>query len=409
MIADPADTSPSRAAERASALAAELADPAATSVRCLNYPPEPQSLANGAAGIALLHIERARTGHGDWPTAYTWLATAARGQIIGGEHGRLFLGAPALAYLAHQVTVHTGQAQRLAADLHAATVALTSDRLATADRRIDQGRTPTLAEFDLLRGLTGLAAYHLSVAPDHELTGDTLRYLVRLTEPLSSGLPGWWTHHDPHGQTMPGGHANNSISHGIAGPLAVLSLAMLRGVVVPGHVGAIGRICAWLDSWQQSHPAGPWWPRWTTSDGNPAGVGASHPGQPSWCYGTPGLARALQLAGLATGNPHRQRIAETALLGCLTDPTQLDLLDQDGLCHGLAGLLIVTTRMAADAATPELSAHCLQLTTRLTARQPGRVQGNDLLNGTSGIALALHTATAPSTPRSTWDACLLLT
>lgn len=35
-----------------------------------------QSLADGAAGIALLYIERARAGHGDWSTAHAWLSAA---------------------------------------------------------------------------------------------------------------------------------------------------------------------------------------------------------------------------------------------------------------------------------------------------------------------------------------------
>jgi hypothetical protein len=36
----------------------------------------PQSLSGGAVGIALLHIERARTGHGDEATAHAWLTEA---------------------------------------------------------------------------------------------------------------------------------------------------------------------------------------------------------------------------------------------------------------------------------------------------------------------------------------------
>jgi hypothetical protein len=34
----------------------------------------PQSLAGGATGIALLHIERARSGRGSWKTAHRWLS-----------------------------------------------------------------------------------------------------------------------------------------------------------------------------------------------------------------------------------------------------------------------------------------------------------------------------------------------
>ncbi|WP_223839286.1 hypothetical protein [Nocardiopsis deserti] len=36
----------------------------------------PQSLAHGAVGVALLHIERARTGHGPWERVQRWLECA---------------------------------------------------------------------------------------------------------------------------------------------------------------------------------------------------------------------------------------------------------------------------------------------------------------------------------------------
>jgi hypothetical protein len=43
----------------------------------------------------------------------------------------------------------------------------------------------------------------------------------------------------------------------IAGPLALLALAMRRGITVPGQDEAIDRICAWLDAWRQPGTAGP--------------------------------------------------------------------------------------------------------------------------------------------------------
>ncbi len=48
----------------------------------------------------------------------------------------------------------------------------------------------------------------------------------------------------------------------------------------------------------------------------------SCPARPSWCYGTPGIARAGQLAGIATGDAHRQHRYEEALVRCLDNPAQ---------------------------------------------------------------------------------------
>ncbi|MGH3929910.1 MAG: lanthionine synthetase LanC family protein [Pseudonocardiaceae bacterium] len=104
------------------------------------------------------------------------------------------------------------------------------------------------------------------------------------------------------------------------------------------------------------HPSGPWWPGFITREQVHQGhVQPISRQRPSWCYGTPGLARAQQLAGLATGDTARQRTAETALLGCLRDRTQLDRITDSGLCHGMAGVLHTAWRMASDAHTPDIA------------------------------------------------------
>jgi hypothetical protein len=130
--------------------------------------------------------------------------------------------------------------------------------------------------------------------------------------------------------------------------------------------------------------------------------------RPSWCYGTPGIARAQQLAGLATGDTHRQQLAEAAMLGCLQDPAQLDQLTDTGLCHGLAGPVQVAHRMAADARTTDLTNELPNLTTRLLTHCEPAVRGSEFLDGSAGVALALHTAGTGPKSYSTWDACLLL-
>lgn len=62
------------------------------------------------------------------------------------------------------------------------------------------------------------------------------------------------------------------------------------------------------------------------------------PQRPSWCYGTPGLARAQQLAALALTDPRRQQLAEHALAGYVSDVRQLSQLRDASVCHGWAGL-----------------------------------------------------------------------
>jgi len=376
---------------------------------------QPQSLGGGAAGIALLHIERARAGHGDPATAHAWMSVAARDALSAGPNATLYFGTPALAFVTHAAADRPEKYARALADLDAHVVTLTRRRLAAAHARLDRGEPPPLAEFDLIRGLAGLGSYHLHRHPDHAVTSDVLAYLVRLTKPIAGRddeLPGWWTEVSPNGAEspdFPGGHGNHGMSHGIAAPLALLSLALRHEVAVPGHTDAIARICGWLDAWQQDHPAGVWWPGYLTREQVRHGrLDPSRRHRPSWCYGTPGVARALQLAGLATGDTARQRTAEAAMLGCLRDPGQLDRLTDTGLCHGTAGVLQTACRMAADAATPDLAAELPDLTARLLTQLPDEIDDPEFLDGATGVALALHTAGTGTGPLSGWDACLLL-
>lgn len=374
----------------------------------------PQSLAGGAAGVALLHIERAHSGHGDWGTAHAWLSAAASDDLTAAANAGLYLGAPALAFTLHTAAGPSRRYRRALGSLDQAVVAMTRTRLAAAYTRIEQGQRPAMKEFDLIRGLSGLGVYHLRRHPDHPVTGELLSYLVRLTEPLAGrdDLPPWWTDSAPNGEPspeFPQGHGNAGLAHGIGAVLGLLSLARLRGLPIPGADDAIARICAWTDRWRQHGDAGPWWPGFVTLRQVREGrVAAALRPRPSWCYGVSGTARAQQLAGMALGDPARQQAAENALLAALRDQAQLDQLTEIGLCHGTAGLLQSAWRMAADSHNPQIAAELPGLSARLIAQMDRTVLDPELLDGAAGAALALHTAGTGAVPKSGWDAFLLL-
>ncbi|WP_030546672.1 lanthionine synthetase C family protein [Streptomyces albus] len=372
----------------------------------------PQSLAGGASGIALLHIERARTGRGSWNTAHTWLTAAVHGDVSAAANANLFFGAPALAFITHRAASASSRYLRLLDHLDRATLTLTRTRLAKAHLRIDRAERPPMEEFDLIQGLSGLAAYHLSRHPHHEITRDALAYLVRLTEPLpgQAGLPPWWTTVAPTGAPSadyPHGHGNFGLAHGMGAALSVLSLALLRGLALPGMVRAVERICAWTDQWRQGEKTGSWWPGLITLE--QAAGGRVHPDlhpRPSWCYGVSGTARAQQLAGLALRTPARVQAAENAILAALRDPIQLDRLPEIGLCHGMAGLLHAAWRMATETGNTEITAELPHLADRLIIAIHRGDHAPELLDGAAGAALALHTLGVGSAPTPHWDTFL---
>lgn len=406
-------TAPVEALAAADRIAERLADPVRWSATPADGRLWPQSLAGGAAGIALLHIERARCGHGNSRIAHAWLKVAASGPLSAAANANLFFGVPTLAFLTHAAG-SSPRYRHVMDRLDDKVAQITRTRLAAARTRIRRGERPPMKEFDLIRGLTGLGAYYLSRHLGHPLLGQVLAYLVALTEPAhSDGLPGWWTNVSPNGEPhsdYPDGHGNVGLSHGIGSVLALLSLAMLRNEATAGIKEAVERICAWIDRWQQHDHAGrPWWPGLVTiSQMRDQYVDPALRPRPSWCYGMAGTARAQQLAGLALGDMARQQRAEGAMLAVLRDPEEVDRLPEIGLCHGLAGLLQSAWRMAADARTPYIGRELPALAARLTALLSQPVDTEEFLDGAAGAALALHAFGIGTAPASGWDTALLL-
>ncbi|MFB9965113.1 lanthionine synthetase C family protein [Sinosporangium siamense] len=302
-----------------------------------------QSLSCGHSGIALLHGIRALDGHGPWTRAAEWFIAAVREPIAGAGGAGLWHGAPALAFALH-TAVRPGDADQHLNRLDVVISAMTDRQIKRADERMAEGRRPSPGEFDLVRGLTGLGVYFLRRDPTGPHLREVLGYLVRLTAPIpaedSAGTctPGWWTGHLPEGRPaidFAHGHSDQGMAHGIAGPLALLSLTFHAGIIVPGQAKVIMTIRDWLEHWQQTGEAGPWWPeRLTLADLDHAQPHQKGPARPSWCYGTPGITRALQLAALALGDAERQYRAEQALLACISDRSQLSQLGNLALCHG---------------------------------------------------------------------------
>ncbi|WP_443072256.1 lanthionine synthetase C family protein [Streptomyces sp. NBC_01485] len=418
------------ALKMADAVADLLADPATAPVSPRTTTTERQQLAYGPLGIALLHIERAARSLGPWQRAHDWLTAATRQPFTSGPDSHPFYGAPALAHTVACAADHLPGTYQGALDtLDVQIITDIRTRLDAAHRRIDAGHLPQLAEFDVIRGLTGYGAYLLRRDPSSSDLHAVLGYCARLAEPLSAdgeALPGWWTETGPSGRAderFPGGHANSGLAHGIGGVLALLALAARYGTVVGGHHDAMRTIVAWLDRWQEKTDLGVAWPYWVTrAELRQGHLAPSAPRRPSWCYGTAGLVRAQQLAALVLDDTVREVEAGSALVAALTERTQLKATTDNGLCHGFAGLAHIAARTGTDAhlttagqlqaAIPALlTAVCPPGTDPATAAAAlvrDEEVGPGFLNGAAGIALALLAPATATPPQSAWDSCLLI-
>jgi hypothetical protein len=376
-----------------------------------------QDLGRGAAGTALARIAAARiTGLPPRATA-PWISAMTAGPVTANASASLFYGAPAVAFV-----LHTGAhpaAMLAALDEHVND--LTALKLAAAHERIDRGERAGPSEYDLISGLTGLGLYHLvrHGSAGSGMTPAVLDYLVALAEPVrrhGESLPGWWSGTGPAGTpdpAWPGGHLNLGMAHGGAGILALLSGAMRVGIQVEGHTKAVSELCATFDRYRQGSSACPWWPAMISlSEHSQGRTTQERQARPSWCYGTPGQARAQQLAGLALGDQERMRVAERALAGCVLDQQVAGLLTDASLCHGWAGVVQALWRAASDALSPEPLRTALREARRGMEdhlARAGPPASGGLLEGTPGIQLAENDLPRTGGEPPVWDACLLLT
>ena len=430
------------AARTVADVAARLADPQAVVARLTDpgnvrslpegmSPPQwhPMSLGDGYPGIALLFAE---LGHDDGEhhvTAHRYLSLAAQ-RLDRSDPGALFVGGPALAFAAAAAVRRPGEYGKLLAALDGWVDRLVRSRLRLEHERLAAGRAGTsFSAYDVITGVTGMGRYLLGrrEAARPPLT-EILEYLVALTRPLVADgveLPGWWVHHgpsvlDPERHTR--GHINFGLAHGIAGPLALLALAWQRDVRVPGHEEALYRIAEWLLEWAGHDEAGPYWP------GSLVAEQFARPPNPlpgtrtAWCYGVPGIARALQLAGQAMRRPAWTAFALHATHAFLARPAASYGAADAGFCHGWSGLLHLTWRLGRDAGDTDVLTATHRMAERLLASyDPGApfgfrataansAEAVDLagfLEGAAGVALALHTFATGKEPASGWDEAFL--
>ncbi|MER5782028.1 lanthionine synthetase C family protein [Streptomyces mobaraensis] len=289
------------------------------------------------------------------------------------------------------------------------------------------------AEFELIRGMSGLGRHLLARGRSAaEETRAVLGYLTAMalggTTRRGHTVPHWWTWAAPRaGQEaeLPDGHLNLGLSHGVSGPLALLSLACRAGVTVEGQKEAVEALVGLLETWAVPDGEGLRWPPYLTADDWAAGPGAPAPPwqRPSWCYGSPGIARAVQLAALALGRPDWHELARRALLPLLDRPLPAWGLEDAGLCHGTGGALHVLGLLREhidderlDTVVDELAAMTLghfREENRFGFRAAVRnaPEGADVpgfLDGAAGTALALDAYANGGRAHADWDMALLV-
>ena len=396
---------------------------------------QPYAVAQGDAGLALLcgYLDACLPGEGWDITGHRYLEIAARAAE---QHYDLpvglFSGLSGLAFAAQYLSQGGKRYRRLLASFEEALF----PQVITLASHLTE-REVSVSEFDLISGLSGMGVYLLS---RKEMTGArsalqiVLRSLTELMrEDAKAGLPRWYTPasliaDEATRELYPYGNLNCGLAHGIPGPLGLLSLAQLANISVDGMEEGIAGAADWL---LQHRMDDQWGVNWPTSvairaDGalpaySPGKLAAPfEPSRTAWCYGSPGIARALWFAGEALDHEEYRKVAIAAMEAVYRRPLPVRRIDSPTFCHGIAGLLQITLRFAHDTGLPRFTGAAQALTEQLLALydpntllgyyslEPGknRVDQPGLLDGVPGVVLVLLAATSNVEP--TWDRLFLL-
>jgi class I lanthipeptide synthase len=282
------------------------------------------------------------------------------------------------------------------------------------------------APHDLVVAVTGLGVYALQRWP-RPVAIECLRLVVeRLHERAQRDEHGlyWWTPpegllHPESRKQFPSGRADLGVAHGMGGAIALLGsicgVGVERETARPLLEGAV----SWLFAHSVATEAGATFPVWLAPGFQPERARCA------WCYGDPGIAAALFVAGRAMGAPDWELAAVALACRAAERPLAETGVVDAGFCHGAAGLAHIYNRMYQGTGEEKLrraAVHWIERTLdffRLAKgnggswvqgsndpAEPGPWTGTGLLEGAAGIALVLAAATTSLEP--VWDRMFLV-
>lgn len=281
-----------------------------------------------------------------------------------------------------------------------------------------------ILQFDVIRGAAGVLGYLVREPAPDTIVQDAIALLLQLLVAFATDPTQWLLPASLFPAQQQRSHetfvVNCGFAHGLPGPLAALALAKLAGYCIHGQQEAIHRLASWLAERHISTEWGIDWPAVIPADASLEAIQRLAPARSGWCYGAPGLVRALWLAGQALEDTTLHALALQGMHAVLRRPAHTRRIDAVTLCHGTAGLLLIALRFFHETADPLIEQHLSVLVHQIIQEyQPTLPFGFpyafpeapsldtlSLFLGVTGTLLALLATSTEVEP--CWDRALLL-
>ena len=290
--------------------------------------------------------------------------------------------------------------------------------------RLVSGPPLTDTPHDLVVGVTGIGVYALERHP-RPVAAEVVRHVVEQLHASSHHDDDgtyWWTPPEaiPDSDVRkryPSGRVDLGVAHGMGGAIALLGAICGARIACDTARPLLEEAVRWLRAHSITTGGGPTFPVWVAEGVRPVQARCA------WCYGDPGLAAALLVAGRGLGDDGLT--TDAVALACRAaerPPADAGVLDAS-FCHGAAGLAHLYNRMYQ--ATGELTlrraaVYWIERTLeyfRSAAGEGGSWvwgtedpmagpwTGVNVIEGAAGVALVLLAAATPVEP--SWDRMFL--
>lgn len=202
--------------------------------------------------------------------------------------------------------------------------------------------------YDVIEGLSGILSY-CSIYSEQKIFRGLLvkgmKKLVELTNDIEiagSNVPGWYIpstyqFSDVERALYPYGNFNTSFSHGIAGPLTLLSEMTSKGIIVNGQEEAINKIIRFFFDFKSNDGKRDYWKGQIDFREYISGKLSSDNivRRDAWCYGNPGICYSIIMAGKAM---NKQEWIDYGLSNIEKTLGDIKGIFSPTFCHGFSGL-----------------------------------------------------------------------
>lgn len=307
------------------------------------------------------------------------------------------------------------------------------EQLEATLKNIDKAGGEHSSVYDLIGGLTGLCNYLLLSAKydnkSYALLRDVLD-LFKFWSNIEKSLGFHTSSLNSTGYEKSTDEKYNSVSlnlglaHGIAGPLSLLSFANNMGLTVPDDKDTASNIFRMIEksTWSSEYGLevpGVYFPEVTVDRVE------KHITRSAWCYGNPGVARAISLAGISFGEQEWVALSGDLAVSICNKPLEALQIEAPILCHGRLGTSLILKRMSEDYSSDYLSDLCKNkseelLETVIAEFKDDTASGYynysssidpyediSIMDGSVGIMMALLTYYKRE-PQLTWEQILLI-